>query len=46
MTSTLPAGSGSLDVENIANYGTFTATGLDIGIAFGFTGASINSTYQ
>jgi hypothetical protein len=46
VTSTLPAGSGSLDVENIANYGTFTATGLDIGIAFGFTGASINSTYQ
>ncbi|HTC86672.1 MAG TPA: hypothetical protein VK686_00170 [Bryobacteraceae bacterium] len=46
VSSTLPAGSGRLDVENIANYGTFTATGLDIGIAFGFTGAEINSTYQ
>jgi hypothetical protein len=46
VTSTLPAGSGRLDVENVANYGTFTATGLDIGINFGFTGAEINSTYQ
>ncbi len=46
VTSTLPSGTGRLDVENVANYGTFTATGLDIGINFGFTGAEINSTYQ
>ena len=46
VTSTLPAGSGSLTVENVASYSTFTATGLDFGIGFGFTGAQINSTYQ
>jgi uncharacterized protein (TIGR03437 family) len=46
VTSTLPAGSGSLTVENVASYSTFTATGLDFGIGFGFTGTRINSTYQ
>jgi hypothetical protein len=46
VTGALPAGSGRLDVENIANYATFTASGLDVGIDFGFTGASINSLYQ
>jgi uncharacterized protein (TIGR03437 family) len=46
VTSTLPAGSGSLIVENVASYGTFSATGLNFGISFGFTGDQINSTYQ
>ncbi len=46
VTSTLPAGSGSLTVENVASYGTFSAHGLNFGINFGFTGDQINSTYQ
>jgi uncharacterized protein (TIGR03437 family) len=46
VTSTLPAGTGTLSVENAAGYGTFTASGLDFGIGFGFTGTEINSTYQ
>jgi uncharacterized protein (TIGR03437 family) len=46
VTSTLPAGSGMLDVENATSFGIFTATGLDFGFKFGFTGVSINSTYQ
>jgi hypothetical protein len=43
---TLPAGTGSLSVENITQYTRFTATGLDYGTAFGFTGFSTNATYQ
>jgi hypothetical protein len=46
VTLTLPAGSGSLVVENAASYGTFTASGLDYGTAFGFTGTSVSSVYQ
>ena len=46
VTETLPAGSGTLMVENTTQYTTFPATGLDLGVAFGFTGASTNSTYQ
>jgi uncharacterized protein (TIGR03437 family) len=46
VTGTLPAGTGTLSVENIASYGTFTATGLDFGISFGFNSIQINSTYQ
>ena len=46
VTSTLPAGSGSLDVENATSFGIFKATGIDFGFQFGFTGVSINSTYQ
>ncbi|HWY48489.1 MAG TPA: hypothetical protein VNX70_13975 [Bryobacteraceae bacterium] len=43
---TLPAGTGSLSVENITQYTKFTAPMLDYGIAFGFTGFSTNATYQ
>jgi uncharacterized protein (TIGR03437 family) len=43
---TLPAGHGSLSLENITQYKTFTAPNLDSGVAFGFTGIMINSTYQ
>ena len=43
---TLPAGKGTLAVENITQYKTFSAPNLDIGIAFGFTGILINNTYQ
>jgi uncharacterized protein (TIGR03437 family) len=46
VTLTLPAGNGSMDVENTASYGTFTASGLDFGTAFGFTGTSVSSVYQ
>jgi hypothetical protein len=46
VTLTLPAGTGSLDVENGSSFGTFTASGLDHGTTFGFTGVEINSTYQ
>ncbi len=46
VTSTLPAGTGGLTVENAASYSTFTASGLDFGITFGFTGTEVNSTYQ
>ena len=46
VTSTLPAGTGDLTVENAASYGTFSATGLNFGISFGFNGAQINNTYQ
>ncbi len=46
VTLTLPPGTGSLSVENAASFGTFTATGLDYGVTFGFTGVSVNSTYQ
>lgn len=43
---TLPAGTGALTLENAANFATFTATGLDYGVTFGFTGVGVSSTYQ
>jgi uncharacterized protein (TIGR03437 family) len=46
VTSALPAGTGTLSVEDAASYGTFKANNLDYGISFGFTGTQINSTYQ
>jgi uncharacterized protein (TIGR03437 family) len=46
VTSTLPAGTGGLTVENAASYSTFTAQNLDFGIGFGFTGVTVNSVYQ
>jgi hypothetical protein len=46
VTLTLPPGTGSLTLENDANFGTFTASGLDYGITFGFTGVGVSSTYQ
>ena len=46
ITEAMPAGMGSLSISNYTNYQTFTATGLDHGIAAGFSSVSINSTYQ
>ncbi len=46
VTLTLPAGTGSLIVENGTSFGTFTASQLDHGTTFGFTGVEINNTYQ
>jgi len=46
VTSTLPAASGTLGVENVSNYNTFSASGLDFGLAFGLTSTTINSKYQ
>lgn len=43
---TLPAGSGSLSVENGSNFVTFSASGLDNGIGFGFNSIDINAVYQ
>lgn len=41
VTGTLPAGKGGLTIENITQYSTFTAPGIDTGIGFGFTGDSL-----
>jgi hypothetical protein len=30
----------------VADYGTFSASNLDFGITFGFTGTSVKSNYQ
>jgi hypothetical protein len=46
VTGTLPAGSGSLSVENGTSFVSFSASGLDNGIGFGFNSIGINSTYQ
>ncbi|HWZ32806.1 MAG TPA: hypothetical protein VNX18_15800 [Bryobacteraceae bacterium] len=45
-TLSLPSGSGSTTVENGTNYATFSASGLDTGIGFGFTGVSVKTTYN
>jgi hypothetical protein len=42
----LPAGSGTSSLENATSPTSFTASGLDWGIAFGSILLSINSTYQ
>ena len=42
----LPAGSGTSSLENATSPTSFTASGLDWGIAFGSILFSINSTYQ
>jgi hypothetical protein len=42
----LPAGTGDMSVSNYTNYTTFTATGLDLGIAAGFVTYDVNSAYQ
>ncbi len=46
VTGTLPAGTGSLTVENGTNFVSFSASGIDNGIGFGFNSIGINSTYQ
>jgi uncharacterized protein (TIGR03437 family) len=46
VTGTLPAGTGTLGVENLTDFITFVATGIDHGSGFGFTGNLINSTYN
>jgi uncharacterized protein (TIGR03437 family) len=46
VTGTLPAGTGSLSVENGTSFVSFSASGLDTGLGFGFNIIQINSTYQ
>lgn len=46
VTSTLPAASGTLGVENVSNYNTFSGANLDFGLAFGLSGTTINTNYQ
>jgi hypothetical protein len=42
----LPAGMGSVTVENETNFSSFTATGLNNGFAAGFVAVEVNSTYN
>lgn len=42
----LPAAGGTLDVANYTTYNTFTATGINTGVALGFVNYQINATYQ
>jgi hypothetical protein len=44
--ASLPAGSGSVTVENGTNIASFTATGLDYGYGFGYVAATQQSTFQ
>jgi uncharacterized protein (TIGR03437 family) len=46
VASVLPAGSGTLLIENSTLPAKFTAPKLDQGFAFGFTGTQINAIYQ
>ena len=46
ITSALPAGPGSVSVSNYTNYSTFTAAGLDLGVAAGFIGYDTVSTFN
>jgi hypothetical protein len=46
VTGTLPAGTGSLSVENGTSFASFSASGIDNGLGFGFNSIQINSTYQ
>ena len=46
VTGALPAGTGSLSVSNYTSYQTFSAAGIDRGIAAGFSSEMINATYQ
>ena len=46
VTRSLPAAPGTLGVDNVSNYTTFSASGLDFGIAFGISGVTVNSVYQ
>ena len=42
----LPAGSGSVTVNNSTNYQTFTASGLNYGAAQAIVGVQVNSTFN
>ena len=46
VTNVLPAGTGSLSIANYTQYKTFTASGLDIGTAAGFSSEQSNATYK
>ena len=46
ITASLPAGSGSSTIENSSAISTFTASGLNVGIAFGGVVVSVNTTWQ
>jgi uncharacterized protein (TIGR03437 family) len=46
VTSALPAGTGGLSVYNTTNYQTFAASGIDLGISYGYVSYQVNSTYQ
>jgi hypothetical protein len=46
ITQAMPAGSGTLSIQNSTSFKTFSANGLGQGISGGFTSTMINATYQ
>lgn len=44
--SALPAGAGTSSLENSTSFTSFTASGLDYGIAYGSVSFSVDSTYK
>ena len=46
LLAALPAGSGTSSLENSTSFTSFTASGLDYGIAFGSVSFSISTTYK
>ena len=46
ITMALPAGTGSVTVENSTNYQTFSASGINNGIALGYVATQVNSTFN
>ncbi len=44
--SVLPAGQGSVLLENMTSYAPFSAPNINYGYGIGFTGISVTSTYQ
>lgn len=44
--SALPAGSGSVTVDNATSYQTFTASGLNYGAAYAIVGVQVNSAFN
>ena len=46
VTSALPAGTGSVFVQNYTNFQPFTASGLDFGAATGYVSSFVSSTFN
>lgn len=42
----LPAGSGTTEVANTTNFTSFSATGIDVGTAYGEVSIRVQSTYN
>jgi hypothetical protein len=46
ITGSLPAGSGTSTIQNSTGFSSFTAAGLDLGVAYGSVSFSINSAFN